>query len=105
WDFYLSSSLFSNKPPDLYICVTKNTMPKDLELYTLSEDKNFMCDKNSFFINVRTWSFKEIMVPAYPEKRVYKEIKKQLIERYPAMNGTFLIYEYKDGKKVRMELQ
>lgn len=74
WDFYLSSSLFSNKPPDLYMCVTENTMPKDLTPYVMPDHKNLMCDSNSSFINVRTWSFQEMMAPAYPEVRIIQRL-------------------------------
>ena len=98
WDYFLSSSLFSYKPPDMYICIHDPEVNKDLQPYIEPYKKNSMCT-GAAWINVRTWAFTETMVPAYPEIRVYKKIKDQLMNRYPEMNATFIIYHYKNGRK------
>lgn len=105
WDFFLSASLFSSKTPDMYICIHDSAISKELEPIAGPFKRSFICDSSAAFINVRTWSFNEIMVPAYPEIRVYKDIKKQLLKRYPALDATFIVYEYKNGKKEKIELK
>jgi len=100
WDYFLSYSLFSSKPPDMYVCVEKNN-PAFAKLYPYcSENKiKLMCDSNSAVLNIRTWSFKEMKVPACPQMRVYKKIEKKLLSQYPALDGNFFVYVYKNGKK------
>jgi len=44
-------------------------------------------------------------VPAYPELRVYKSIKQQLLKRYPDLDATFIVYPFLNGKKNSMELK
>ena len=105
WDFFLSSSLFSTKPTDMYICINKPRSSKELQPFIVLNKNKTLCDSNSLIINVRTWSFQELMVPAYPELRVYKNIKSQLLKRYPDMEATFVIFLYTNGQKKRIELK
>jgi len=65
----------------------------------------FLCDSNSTLINVRDWSFSEMQAPVYPEIRIYKSIKEQLLKRYPGMNATFMVNPYIHGVKKRTELK
>ncbi|MEO8112267.1 MAG: hypothetical protein ABI594_19625 [Ginsengibacter sp.] len=105
WDYFLSSSLYSYKPPEMYICIHDTEKNKALMPFAISKKSIFICDSNATVINVRTWSMKEMNVPAYPEIRVYKKIKQQLLSRYPGMNATFIISEYTDGIKRKTELK
>ncbi len=104
WDYFLSESLFSCKPPDMYICVANRDRKKEMQTFFINKNK-FLCGDSSFMINVRTWSFQEIMVPAYPELRVYKNIKSQLLKRYPDMEATFFVSIYINGQKKTVELK
>ncbi len=105
WDFFLSASLFSFKPPDMYICIHNYKNEKVLNGFASQNESETLCDSNSILINVRSWSFDEMKVPAYPETRVYKSIKDQLTKRYADMDATFIEYIYKDGEKVRTEIK
>ncbi|MEP6928117.1 MAG: hypothetical protein ABI834_10795 [Ginsengibacter sp.] len=105
WDFWLSHSLFSSKPPDMYICIKKTGSSKALQSFFIINKNKFLCDSNSIIINVRAWSFQELKVPAYPELRIYKNIKSQLLKRYPDMDATFIVLIYTNGQKVRIELK
>jgi hypothetical protein len=105
WDFFLSSGLFSLKPPEMYICIHNPGSSKILDLYLDRNKNKFLCDSNSALLDVRAWSFREMQVPAYPEVRIYKNIKEQLLKRYPDMNATFIVYPYFNGRKTRIELK
>lgn len=105
WDYFLSSSLYTYKPPEMYICINDAGKNKVLLPFTNDKQNIFICDSNSVVLNVRTWSMKEMNVPAYPEIRVYKKIKEQILSRYPGMKATFIIYEYVDGRKIKTELK
>jgi hypothetical protein len=104
WDYFLSSSLFSFKPPEMYICIHNPGSGKILQPFFSGDKNKFLCDSNSILLNVREWSFREMQAPAYPELRIYKSIKEQLVKRYPDMNATFTVYPYINGKKKRTEL-
>lgn len=104
WDFFLSGSLFSYKTPDMYIFIHKQGSGKVLSPF-FEINKNKIPGSNAILINVRTWAFKEMQVPAYPELRVYKKIKLQLIQKYPDMVADYIVYKYSGGKKIRIELK
>ena len=105
WDFFLSSSLFSSKPPGMFIYIKNHGSSKELHSYFKIDKTNSLPDSNLFAINVRTWSFKELMVPAYPELRVYKNIKYQILKRYPDIDATFIVVMYINGEKKTVELK
>lgn len=104
WDFYLSSSLFSSKPPDMYVYIHKPGGSKVLQPF-FADHKNKFPFNNDSILNIRAWSFREMQVPVYPELRIYKSIKEQLLKRYPGMNATFTVYSYSNGRKTRTELK
>lgn len=104
WDYFLSSSLFSYKSPNMYVYIHNKEASKELQPY-FSLLKNKLSDSNAALINIREWSFKEIQSPAYPELRVYKSIKQQLLKRYPGMDATFIVYPYFNGQKNSKELK
>jgi uncharacterized protein YhhL (DUF1145 family) len=104
WDFFLSSSLFSSKPPDMYVYIKNEGSCKELQPFFITNKNRFPGDSISI-INVRTWSFRELMVPAYPELRVYKNIKYQILKRYPNIDATFIVVMYINGEKKKVELK
>lgn len=105
WDYFLSSSLFSLKTPNLFICISKPGSSEELQPFFVINKNKFLCDSNSITINVRTWSFQELKVPVYPELRVYKSIKAQIIKSYPGIEATFIVLVYNNGRVKRMELK
>ena len=105
WDFFLSASLFSSRPPDMYICIHHPGTSEVLQPFPAGYKNKFLCDSTSTLLDVREWSFREMQVPPYPEIRIYKSIKEQMLKRYPDMNATFTVYRYSNGRKTRMELK
>ena len=105
WDFFLSSSLFSYKPPDMYVYIHKQGSSKVLQPFFTHTKTNFFKDSNTVLLNIRAWSFQEMQSPAYPEIRVYKKIKAQLLQRYPDIDATFIVLKYINGRKERIELK
>ncbi len=105
WDYFLSSSLYSYKPPQMYICIHDTANNKAVSPFYTKRENTFMCDSNSALLNIWSWSMQEMNVPTYPEIRIYKKIKQQLLLRYPNMQATFIVYEYADGETKRMELE
>ncbi len=89
----------------MYICIHNFGTGKTLQPFSAADKNKFMCDSNSVFLNVKTWSFREMRVPVYPEIRIYKSIKEQLLQRYPGMQATFTVYRYTHGKKTKLELK
>lgn len=98
WDYFLSASLFSFKPPNMYVYIHNKEACKELRPFFTIEKNKPSVDSNTALINVRQWSFKEMQAPAYPELRVYKKIKQQLLKRYPGMDATFIVYPYSNGQ-------
>ena len=105
WDYFLSSSLFSFKPSEMYVIIHKQGAAKILQPFFSTKKNKFLIDTNSVLLDIRAWSFKEMRVPAYPETRVYKNIKTQILQRYPSMSADFKIYKYINGQKVLVDLQ
>ncbi len=105
WDYFLSSSLYSYKPPQMYICIRDTVNTKELIPFYTKKENTFMCDSNSALLSVWSWSMQEMNVPAYPEIRVYKKLKNQLLLSYPNMHATFIVYEYTNGETKRIELK
>lgn len=101
WDYFLSSSLFSSKTPDMYVCIPKEEAGK---FPKASIAKFSFCDSNEVAVNVRLWAFEEMAVPGAPQVRVFKKIRKQLLEQYPNIPMHFWVFEYNHWKKQRREL-
>lgn len=105
WDYFLSASLFSSRPPGMYVCIHNRDSNNELKSF-YSENKNqIICDSNSALIDVTKWSFEEMQVPVYPEIRIFKNIKEQLLKRYPEMDATFIVSYYVNGRREKMELK
>lgn len=77
WDYYLSSCLYSAKPPA--ITIKTNKPPK----YFLTNKISFVKNTDSLCtIHVQTWAMKEMGVPPYPEKRVLQEVVTYAIKEF-----------------------
>lgn len=91
WDYYLSSNLYSANTPVLVMCVNSSAAPypKELEPYILKDSRKICSGFGR--INFTSWSLKELKVPCYPEIRIYKKIKKEMMARYPGYELSFFI--------------
>jgi uncharacterized membrane protein YphA (DoxX/SURF4 family) len=101
WDYYLSSSLYSCRPPAMYICVPKKAANQFLLAYAI-DPKSIPHDSNTMVIMTTYWSYKELNVPVYPQLRVYKDIRQQLMQKYPEIGDQFFVYYYSKGKAIQM---
>ena len=73
WDSYLSASLYSGNTKSAGITINHEDLQKAPYL------RNFAtATKEGGFIDLNSWSFSELNVPAYPEKRIFKGIAKSL---------------------------
>ena len=71
WDSYLSSTLYSGNTNNAQIFVSdsvKQRLPTEIQHYATRTRENI--NALDFF----HWSFDELNVPPYPEKRIYKDI-------------------------------
>jgi hypothetical protein len=105
WEYFFSSGLFSCRPPDMYIYVKRDASNKTLEDFSMKEQPLECINNNTYVIYTRDWAFREMLAPENPEIRIYKEIKKQLLKRYPKLDASFITYTYMNGKKVKQELK
>ena len=105
WEYFFSSSLFSYRPPDMYIYIKNSAANKTLQGFNLKGQPLEYVDKNCYVIYVRDWAFREMLAPENPEIRIYKGIKEQLLKRYPGLDASFIIYSYSNGKRVKAELK
>lgn len=103
WDNFLSANLFSYKNPGMFIYIQQpsvnNPLSKYYEAFPAPDGKQRVA------INVRSWAFKEMHVPEYPEMRIYKKIKSQLMQRYPGMVADYVVTVYKNGKRIIIPLK
>ncbi|MDE3214720.1 MAG: hypothetical protein KGM98_15940 [Bacteroidota bacterium] len=103
WDYFLSSALFSFKTPELFIYVHEETTPHALVPFYIHTQKP-SGENLDTFINVRTWAFRELGVPAYPQKRIYLQIQKELSRRYPKLKAVYLMRIHRSGKTLTVNL-
>lgn len=91
WDDYLSFSLYSGKSKHLEICITKNANMPEYQKFV--SKKSRLCN-SGLALNCTTWSLKELNVPLYPEKRIFKKIVKNWKKKHPDIATTFYYYKY-----------
>ncbi len=93
WDTYLSSSLYSGQSKHLNICVdtVAAKLPQQLSPFILKTATTNYC-KNGAQICITRWSMDELMVPCYPETRVYKKLADRLRKEYPNAKFHFIVY-------------
>lgn len=79
WDTYLSFNLYSGNIYHLYIAVKNASVGKlDPRLSDYYAPQNIIDDGK--VIDVSDWSFNELKVPVYPEKRIFRTIARHFCE-------------------------
>jgi uncharacterized membrane protein YphA (DoxX/SURF4 family) len=73
WDHYLSFSFYSNKPSHFFIAIEESQLQKIDKRF-----KNYFIDiqglQGGKLIEVNKWTFSELNVPFYPERRVFRKL-------------------------------
>jgi hypothetical protein len=90
WDNYLSANLYSGRQPYLMMCINNPNELEPLKQY-LETDSKHLCGSGKV-INVGKWAFHELMVPPYPERRVFEQIKRAMQQRFPESDTRFFVY-------------
>lgn len=91
WDSYLSASLYSERIPQMSICIADTTQCPALSPYFSTKDSRNSCNGQAK-IDLSTWSMKELNVPINPELRIYKNIQAKLLRQYPAAGLSFVYF-------------
>jgi hypothetical protein len=97
WDYYLSGNLYSGKPDRIKVYIPEEKTAPELRKFI--KRQNVEADSVNV-LYLQDWAMKEMVVPPYPELRVYKSIKQQLQSRYPDCNCKFILYGYKGEKEL-----
>ncbi|NUQ26554.1 MAG: DoxX family protein [Saprospiraceae bacterium] len=93
WDTYLSFNLYSGNINHMYVAVKNGSIGKlDKGLSDYFAAQNIIDDGK--VIDVSDWSFNELNVPVYPEKRVFRAISRYFCELdIPADDLMFVEYQ------------
>ncbi|MDB5133265.1 MAG: hypothetical protein JWR02_3014 [Mucilaginibacter sp.] len=94
WDYYLSSSIYSERTPKMIICISDTAKCRPLKRFFQYNSLN-NC-KGSAVINIQHWALTEMNSAPYSEIRVYKILQTKLEKEYPASG---LSYFYIDKIK------
>ena len=73
------------------ICIRDSATSKQFRPYLNKKDSLNFCESNTL-LNIQNWARKEMNVPPYPEKRIYKKIEKYWTISFPLSNVNFVIY-------------
>ena len=103
WDFFLSSSLYSGRVDVCFIKLANP--PPNFILKKYYKVKATGDTSHIETIAMQTWTMDELDTPPYPQKRMYKKIKKQWLKKYPDLQARFLIVNRSTNKKIVEELQ
>jgi len=108
WDSYLSAALYSGNTMSATIHVTLETrdrMPKEIQ-------ERLQWNKpDDFALEVSTWSFEEMNVPAYPAHRVFLNVARQLRGYAQEPDDLYLLIRErslgwtKDRRETRYDIQ
>jgi hypothetical protein len=93
WDNYLSCNLYSGHIPLMAICVQDSSNIPTVEKYFNKKDALYICNGGRE-LNIQNWAMAEMNVPPYPEVRVYQEIKKDWLKKYPTTDANFILFNY-----------
>ena len=93
WDEYLSSSLYSGRLLRMNICVQDTNATVALRPYYSKKVKDSTCN-GATKINLQYWAMKEMNVPPYPERRIYRKVKEAWEKKYPNAAATFFLSHY-----------
>ncbi|HWZ14606.1 MAG TPA: hypothetical protein VNW95_05150 [Mucilaginibacter sp.] len=94
WDNYLSSSIYSEKLPNMAICISDTAKCRQLRGFFQYNSLNY-CNGRAM-INIQHWALTEMNSAPYGEIRVYKILQKKLETEYPAAG---LGYRYIENAK------
>lgn len=75
WDSYLSAALYSGNTTQAAVYVSdsvKRSLPVEVQHYMSR------LPSGEYRLNITGWSFGELNVPPYPEKRIYKNIARRI---------------------------
>ncbi|MEK7588855.1 MAG: DCC1-like thiol-disulfide oxidoreductase family protein [Patescibacteria group bacterium] len=92
WDSYLSSTLYSGNTNNAVIYIessVKEKLPSKVAINT----KKF--SEGIYELDIFNWSFNELNVPPYPEKRIYLKIMKDLCKYSVSDNDIVLVIQGK----------
>jgi hypothetical protein len=92
WDTYLSSSLYSGNFDSAYLYVSKNVrdkLPEALKKKVYTQQGREGDTLYYFFIN--EWGMQEMSVPAYPETRVFRAVKNEVMKYASNPNDVILV--------------
>lgn len=91
WDQYLSGNLYSGKLPRLSICIGDSSQARDMRKFFAPEPTRIGC-RGEAAISVQQWALREIGVPPYPEKRIYRTIDNWWKKRFEQSGGELIYY-------------
>ncbi|GAC1300357.1 MAG: hypothetical protein NVSMB24_00770 [Mucilaginibacter sp.] len=89
WDNYLSSSIYSEKLPNMMVCISDTAKCRQLRGFFQNTNLNYC--KGTATINVQHWALMEMNITAYPEKRVYKILQTKLEKEYASAGLSFYV--------------
>jgi len=75
WDSYLSAALYSGNISEAAVYVSdsvRRSLPAEVQRYVSKGASN------DYWLDITGWSFGELNVPPYPEKRIYKNIARRI---------------------------
>lgn len=99
WDHYLSFSFYSNKPHQYFIVINNKALKHiDQKLTPYLTAAEGMEDGK--ILDLNHWALKELNVPFYPEKRLFKKIANRFCSLNLPDEGLFYIdLSYVEGEK------
>lgn len=96
WDNYLSSSIYSEKLPNMVICISDTTKCRQLSGFFQYNSLN-NC-KGVATINVQHWALQEMNSAPYGEIRGYKILQTKLEKEYPASGLSYFYINHINNK-------
>ena len=99
WPAYLSSSFFSGNTNEGTVYLSDKSasfLPQQLTNYLDNEN-------TPNIINIKSWSMKELNVPAYPEKRVFNSIKNYFYQFASDSSEIVMVYSEKSSLQKKPE--
>ncbi|HEY6161998.1 MAG TPA: hypothetical protein VI112_12265, partial [Bacteroidia bacterium] len=92
WDSYLSASLYSGNFDSAYLYISKNVrdkLPGDLKKKVYTQQGRGSDTLYYFFIN--EWGMQEMNAPTYPETRVFRTVKNEVMKYASNPNDVILV--------------
>lgn len=84
WDAYLSAALYSGNTIEAYVRIDPERLPADVLPHAERQGGEWR-------IELTTWSMRELNVPAYPARRVYRHVAEELAGRAVPTGGLELV--------------